>query len=388
MSNEAKREYLSLMRERYGKAEKRAEKSLILTEVCLTCGYTRKHAIRLMRGKSGIRQRGPGARRKYPKSLQKPLKELWREMGQPCSKRMRDALPLWLEGFKKRHELSEKEEELLLQISPASIDRLLGSVRMRGMSLTQRPSSSWYQSTIPLRPKDWNIDEPGHIQADTVSHCGASAEGSFVSTLTMTDIETAWTEVRAVWTKRHGQMISALEDIEESLPFAIKSFKSDSGREFLNYGVYSYLRQTVSREKKIEFYRSRPYRKNDNCYVEQKNMTHVRELFGYERIENLACVEVMNRVYRDYWCPLQNYFMPTMKIIRKERIGSRIKKYYDRPKTPFQRLLNSKILSEEKEQKLKLKFKELDPFELREGMKKELKRFLALQRNNLLKKVA
>ena len=161
-----------------------------------------------------------------------------------------------------------------------------------------------------MRPKDWNIKSPGHFQGDTVSHCGESGAGLFASTLTLTDIDSGWTENRAFLTKEASRVREALEEIESTLPFITRSIKFDSGSEFMNYGVISFLGQTATRKESIQVFRTRPYRKNDNCYVEQKNFTHVRELFGYDRIETPEIVKVMNDIYKNYWNPLQNHFYP------------------------------------------------------------------------------
>jgi hypothetical protein len=307
-------------------------------------------------------------------------------MEQPCGKRLQVLLIQLLPRFQKRHPgLSAELASEMLAMSPATIDRLLGPYRVeRGLSTTKPPSSSWYKSVVPVQPHDWNIKAPGYAQADTVSHCGDNGAGTFASTLTMTDIDSHWTEMRATLSKQHRGIIRALRDIEKSLPFALSTLKFDSGSEFMNYEVISYCRshgESYGRIKPIEVLRSRPYRKNDNCYVEQKNLTHVRQFIGYDRIESHEAVRILDELYREFWCPFLNFFMPTFKLLRKERIGSRIKKTYEKPKTPYERLLASSAVSDEQKAKLRARYEELDPFELKARIEEKLKLLFETIRN-------
>ena len=265
-------------------------------------------------------------------------------------------------------------------MSAATLDRFLKQIRVaRGLCTTKAPTSSWYKTAIPVQAKDWNITEPGFAQADTVSHCGESGSGAFASTLTVTDLDSHWTELRATFTKKHTGIVQALREIEKTLPFKLHTLKFDSGSEFMNFEVVSYCRGTgVSyggRAKAIQVLRSRPYRKNDNCYVEQKNLTHVRQFIGYERIESEKATRILNEIYRDLWCPFLNFFMPSFKLIRKERIGSKIVKKHETPKTPYERLMESPALTQEQKERLKARLEVLDPFELKERIEEKLKLF-------------
>ena len=265
-------------------------------------------------------------------------------MEQPCGKKMKVLLHNLLPAYLKRNpELSEAIVNQLKTISAATLKRYLKELRVkRGICLTKPPTSSWYKTAIPVQAKDWNITAPGFIQADTVSHCGESAQGAFASTLTLTDLNSHWTELRTTWTKKHKYLIRAIRDIEKTLPFAIKTLKFDSGSEFMNYDVITYCRNygaSYGKRNQLKMSRSRPYRKNDNCYVEQKNLTHVRQFIGYDRIDSPKATEILNEIYRDLWCPFLNFFMPTFKLLKKERIGSRIKKTYEIPQTPYDRLI-------------------------------------------------
>jgi hypothetical protein len=200
------------------------------------------------------------------------------------------------------------------------------------------------KNKIPIKLLDADVTGPGFIEADTVAHCGTSMAGVFVNTLTMTDIFSGWTELRAVWGKQSDAVLDGIKTIEETLPFKIKGFASDNGNEFLNNDLWTYFTQ---RENKIEFVRRRPYKKNDNAHVEQKNWTHVRQLLGYDRLDQQWDVNYINDIYVNYWLILWNYFTPVMKLKSKTRIGGKIIKQYDEPKTPFERLLESPSLSQE-----------------------------------------
>lgn len=377
MSHEANREYLETIRDAYRKSS-RADKSLILRHAMVVTGLSRKRIIRLLNGRKAVlpRQRA-GRKPAYTAEVFQHVKRLWLLMEQPCGKKLKVLIPRLLASYRRREpNLTPDMEKQLLSISAASIDRYLKAARtQRGLSTTKAPTTSWYKTAIPVQPKDWNITRPGHAQADTVSHCGESGAGAFVSTLTLTDIDSHWTELRATLTKQRKGIVGALQDIERSLPFALHSVKFDSGSEFMNFDVVSFLRSSGPsfRPNPIDVLRSRPYRKNDNCYVEQKNLTHVRQFIGYDRIESPEAALLLNDIYRNYWCPFLNFFMPTFKLIRKERVGSKIKKKHETPKTPYERLLESPSISESTKERLRAEYQSLDPFELKLQIEEKLK---------------
>lgn len=392
MSNGDKFIYISRQRERYGQMISRKEKSSLISEVAEFLRISRDHAIRCLNGKALRRAKKPGPKVQYGLDIVAHLKRLYFLMRRPCSKRMKEAIPLWIESYSKRvSDLDNEQTQLLLRISPSSIGRLLTNRgNQNGLGTTKAPNSSWYKAHVPVRAKDWNIKSPGNLQGDTVSHCGDNGGGLFASTLTLTDIDSGWTENRAFLTKSAARVKEALEDVEKKLPFKITSIKFDSGSEFMNFGVISFLKSTHCRQKPIEIYRSRPYRKNDQCYVEQKNFTHVRDLFGYDRVETAEIVQLMNIIYENYWNPIMNHFMPAMKLIQKERIGARIKKTHDIPKTPYQRLLESADLNELEKYRLKQMHHRLDPIELQLALESKLREYFELIRkgNTAYKKAA
>ncbi len=385
MSNEDKAIYISRQRERYKEFQTRKSKSDLITEVATFLRVSRDHAIRVLNGTLKTRKTQPKLRIRYTADLLPHLKKLYFLMRQPCVKRMKEALPVWLESYQRHYsELNLEQIEKLTTISPSTIGRMLKLIQKEsGLSTTRPPKSFWYRSVVPIKPKDWDVKTPGHFQCDTVAHCGTSLSGNFMNTITLTDIFTGWTENFAVYTKSAARVREGIINMENRLFFGIESIKFDSGSEFMNFGVISYLRGSVyphRRDKPVAIFRSRPYQKNDNCYVEQKNYTHVRELFGYDRFDDKTLTILMNDIYQNYFNPLQNFFLPTMKISSKNRIGGRIIKRYDTPKTPYQRLVQSADKDSEKIKELTDKFKTLDPIDLQLSLEMKLKEFFNLLR--------
>lgn len=373
MTTEMRRVYLETVRSRYQKSTKK-EKSLILNEFCNVCGYERKYAIRILWSHVEPRSRRPGPKRIYSHQVIPHLIYFWNAMNRCCSKKMKAALPLWMPFY--REPIDPGVKALLLKMSSATIDRRLRDYResseVRGLSATR---STWVKSKIPLKLLDHAVTEPGFVESDTVAHCGTSLAGNFISSLTITDLYSGWTENRAVLTKTSEQMIPQIKDIEARLPFEMKGFASDNGTEFLNQDLHFYLRK---RQKPIEFVRRRPYKKNDNAHVEQKNFTHVRSLFGYLRFEHPELVSRMNEIYRAYWNPLWNYFTPCLKLKEKTRIGGRVKKVYDGPKTPVQRLIEAPDMTSWQISYLKEQQRSKNPFWLKQQLDLKLKEFFKL----------
>lgn len=374
MTQEAKRQYLMAIRERYRKSTKK-EKKLILDEYTKVCRYSRKYAIRVLTGAAEPRQTKPGPKPVYDVAFDLCLRELWEAMDRICSKKMVQAMRLWLPYFKSRS-LTEGVRRKLLTVSAATIDRHLKVHRRdgrRGLSTT-RPAR--LKTTIPIELLEGEVKEPGYVEADTVAHCGDSAAGLFANSLTVTDLCCGWTANRALHGKKADETLAAIKAIEADLPFIMWKFSCDSGSEFINEDLRDYCRKRQGGE--IKFVRRRPYKKNDAAHVEQKNWTHVRQLFGYERIEDPATIAVMNEIYKAYWNPLQNYFTPTMKLVRKERVGAKIKKYYDQPKTPCDRLIDHPSVPERVKDQLRKQRAAYNPFTLKEMLDKRLADFVRL----------
>lgn len=378
MGGDSKREYLAAIQQRYSEAS-REEKGLILKEFCAVCSYHRKHAIRLLNQRKRGPTKRPGRKPLYrSRELLTALKRIWLATDQMCSKKLVAAIPLWLPFYERTHgKLSGKTTNQLLSVSAATIDRLLAKTRAKtrpkGRCATK--PGSLLRNQIPIRTHNWDISQPGFMEADTVAHCGNSLAGDFIWSLTLTDIHTGWTEARATWNNGATGVIQQIENIQDGLPFELKGFDCDNGGEFINHHL---LRYFTDHKPRIKFTRSRPYKKNDNAHVEQKNWSHVRQLLGYDRLDNPKLVELINNLYSNQWSLLQNHFCPTLKLREKKRINSKYYKKYDTPKTPFQRLIASEHVSKEDKDTLRKKHQALDPFKLKRQIERQLKAIFKL----------
>jgi hypothetical protein len=375
MGRKSKQQYLLAIWDRYQRAGRRY-KSKILDEFCAVCGYTRKYAIGLLGRKPGGRRKKPGPRRRYDPAVAEPLKAIWLYAEQLCSKRLKAALPLWLPFYEQEHGvLPESVRQKLFQISAATIDRLLKEerARYRGKGLCGTRPGGLLKHQIPIRTDNEDINRPGFLEADTVAHCGNSLAGDFIWSLTFTDIYSQWTENRAVWNKGAAGVLEQVKDMEAKLPFELLGFDVDNGSEFLTHHLWRYL---LDRPRPVPMTRSRPYRKNDQAHVEQKNWTHVRQLLGYQRLEQPELVPLINELYRT-WGLLHNFFHPNMKLLSKTRKGSKTLRKYGPPQTPYQRLVQSEHLSPEQKQRLQSQFQQLNPLRLKEQIERQLKMVFA-----------
>jgi hypothetical protein len=373
MSPTSKKEYTAAIKARYLKATK-MDKQIILNEFCSICGYNRKYAIRLLNAKDrpkklSTTKRGRKAKYTDPMIL-KVILRIWKLTNLPCSKRMKAILALWLPHYP--YLLSDKIYADLLNISPATIDRLMQPLRKRyskfGLSTTK--PGSLLKKHIPVQTDQWDQTVPGYLEADTVAHCGTSLEGMFVYTVNCVDIATGWTEQRAIWGKGERGAMQAVENIENSLPFPILGFDCDNGSEFLNWHLF---RHFVERNKPVHFTRARPYNKNDNAHIEEKNWTHVRQYLGYQRFDKIELVELMNDLYTTEWRLYFNFFIPSVKLVDKYRKGSQIIKKFDSPKTPLQRLIESKHIDPQIKFRLQKHFESMNPFALQSTMSDKIK---------------
>lgn len=379
----SKRDYLESIRQRYRQAPRKM-KGLILDEFCATCGYHRKYAIRLLRKPKRKRLSARVRRKPGPKSsYQQPelvaiLKRLWFATDQMCSKKLKAAIPLWLPFYEQEYGvISDYVKNKLLQASSSTLDRLLKPFRVEHPKArgTTKPGTL-LKNQIPVKTSNWDVTRPGFFEADTVAHCGASMLGEFVYSLTFTDILTGWTENRAVWGRGSYGVLQTIKEIEKGLPFAILGFDCDNGSEFLNHHLVRYF--TDRPQNPVAFTRSRPYRKNDNAFVEQKNWTHVRQLLGYDRFDKHELTALINDLYENEWRLYTNFFCPTLKLKEKVKINSRYRKTYEPPQTPYQRVIASEVTSEKAKARLAKTFETLNPFALKKAIEKKLKRiFLA-----------
>ena len=383
MSLSAKRELLARLHGRYERAG-RPHKQRILDEFCAACGYHRKTAVRLLnRPLPSAPPKRPGPKVRYePAQMLPVLKAVWLASDQLCSKLLKAALPAWLAHQERRSApLPGSFRKKLLGISPAQIDRLLRPVRVahpkKGLSAT-RPGTL-LRREVGTRSGPPDTTRPGSVEADTVAHCDDSTEGDYVHSLTFTELYSGWTENRAVWNKSAQAVLVQLKELEPVVPFAMKNFHTDNGGEFLNWALYRHL---TGRAAKVPWTRSRAYRKNDNAHCEQKNWTHVRQLFGHERFGHPELVPLMNDLYARQWSQYTNHFKPTFKLLRREKQDGKTKRIYEKkPQTPYQRLLDSPDIPEATKDRLRAEHAVLDPFELKKNIEAKLRNFFTVLGN-------
>lgn len=379
MSQQTKKELLEHWRPKYQQAG-RGRKHQILNEFCELTGHERKHAIKLMNGQVGRRRNPPGRKRRYGEDVLSVLKALWSWTDQLGSKHLVAALPEWLPYYEQRTgALPPALRKKLLEMSAATVDRLLAPYRVKTDSWRRRmpKPGTILRAQIPVRTGPWEVTSPGWLEVDTVPHSGGSMAGNFLWSLTLTDIFTGWTCGRAIWNCGQHGVVEAVQGVEASLPFPLLGFDSDNGHEFINHHLRHYL---MDRPRAVDFTRSRAYHKNDNAHVEQKNWTHVRHLLGYERLEHPELVDAVNDLYRTAWDPLKNFFMPSVKLTHKQRLGSRYRKTYDLPQTPFQRLIRSGTLTRQARKHLQDQKRSLNPLILKEQVEVKLKAIWELVR--------
>ena len=354
------REYAQAVRERYLLASKK-EKGRILDEFTRVTGHHRKAVIRLLhrRYQHGAEKRR-GRPRRYGAAVIGALRVTWEATDRVCSRRLQPFLPELIQVLRRHGEstMSAEVEAQLCRMSPSSIDRLLKPWRRLG---GRRPFSttkpaSLLKSSIPIRTfADWQEDKPGFLEADLVPHCGESAEGFYLNTLSTVDVATGWSECVGVWGKGQERVGGAVHRVRQRLPFPLLGLDSDNGGEFINQYLFAYCQR-----EKITFTRSRSYKKHDSCHVEQKNWSVVRRLVGYDRYSSRAALDTLNRVY-DLLRLYVNFFQPVMKLVAKTRNGARVHRVYDRARTPYQRLLESGVLVEAKQEELAATYQHLNP---------------------------
>jgi hypothetical protein len=377
MGGKSRWDYLKAIYVRYQKISKPL-RGRILDEFCQVCDYNRKYAIRLLNGpvpqkpKTIVRK---GRRSAYSAKVISALAAIWEAAGYPCSVRLKALLPLWLPWAIKRLGLTVEIQKQLLAISPATIDRRLkgkrGQLKTRLYGRTK--PGTLLKHHIPIKTDNWDVKTPGFTEIDLVSHSGNSASGEFLHSLNVTDIHTTWVESRAVMGKSQIGVLSAMRDIAQALPFKLLGIDSDNGSEFINYHL-----KTFCDDKDIQFTRGRPYKKDDNAHIEQKNWTHVRKILGYLRYDSLAAQQAINELYRNELQILQNLFLPAMKLMKKTRVGSKLKRCYDKPQTPLERVLQCPHADPVKVQQLKRLRDKTDPFELAKRIEQKLQRIFAM----------
>ena len=379
MSLKSKRELVEVVRPRYLKASK-GDKQKILDELSCATGYHRKHAIRVLKNQ---RQKCPKRRRSgyktiYGGEVVQVLKQIWEIYGRICSKRLQPFLPEGIRVLERCQEIefSEETKALLLKISSASIDRCLRAIRIQtphGLSTTK--PGSLLKKLIPVHTfTEWDAQRPGFLEIDLVAHCGNTTEGQFLCTLTCTDLCTGWTDVTGLLHRSQQAVSEALHQMRQRLPFPLLGIDSDNGGEFINDLLYRYCLN-----EKITFTRSRPYQKNDQAHVEQKNWSVVRHTVGYDRWETHQELSLLESVYDDLRLYI-NFFQPSLKLIAKERIGNQTHKRYDPAKTPYQRVLDRNDISLPAKARLINLYVQLNPAELRRQIDQKIAQLWKISR--------
>ena len=363
MSQQSKRELCAEVQTRYLKASK-AAKQKILDEFTAATGYHRKYAIRILKHGYKRRPNKPKGRTAiYHGEVVEALKQIWEIYGQICSKRLHPYLPEGIKVLERCGEItiSAEAKALLLCISRSSIDRCLAPVRfnkLHGLSTTK--PGSLLKNSIPIHTfTDWNEDKPGFLEIDLVAHCGERTAGQYVNTLDCTDLCTGWTEPIALFRRSQSAVCTAIDTMQRELPFDLLGIDSDNGSEFINDLLYRYCL-----EHEITFTRSRPYQKNDQAHVEQKNWSVVRHTVGYDRLESEEQYILLESIYHDLRLYI-NFFQPVIKLIAKERIGSKVIRKYDTARTPYQRVLEREDISLQRKAHLLNVYLRLNPAELR-----------------------
>lgn len=375
LSQKSKRELVDAVRERYLQSD-RKEKGKILDEFVAITGFHRKHAIRVLRQgyKQGRERRG--RRRTYSGAVVSALVKVWNICGQICGKRLQPFMPeivARLEHFDEL-QLDEETKRLLLQMSAATIDRRLSAYRQqRGRGLSTTKPGTLLKQSIPIRTfADWNETEPGFVEMDLVAHCGETLEGVYLNTLTAVDVLTGWTECLILPQRNQLAVLTALESLQQRLPFTLRGIDCDNDGAFINRTLLRYCEAA-----RLTFTRSRPYRKNDQAFVEQKNGNIVRGNIGYRRYTSVEAAGLIKAIYEDLHAYV-NFFQPVRKLIHKERHGAKVYKQYDQACTPHQRVMQLKTADKRLRLRLQHEYLTLNPAELRRRLDSNLKQLWRL----------
>jgi hypothetical protein len=358
----SKAELIRTYRKQYKSAPK-AEKTRIVTVISEATGYCRDHIIRALNKDIDIPRKIGRDRVSRYQPIIEPLKKVWAASNFLCGKRLAPFIPTLLGSLKAHGEIdsTEEEEDLLLSVSAATIDRLLIPARKgmvpKGRSTT-KPGTLLKHKIAVRTYADWNEDIPGFLEIDLVAHCGDNTRGEYINTLDMTDVATGWTVCTAFMGKSERFCVAAIKEVSSLFPFPILGIDSDNGSEFIN----AHLKRYCERNS-ITFTRGRANKKNDSCYVEQKNWDVVRKMIGYRRLDTYDQLDILRRIHNLMWL-YQNYFQPSQKLVSKERIGAKVRKKHDTAQTPCQRLLARDAVDQYTKTKLQSTSEHLNPVEL------------------------
>ena len=368
----ARNQYLKVLQERYLRASKK-EKERILDEYCKNTGQNRKYVSRRIRSQIVLEGKPPGKRGwVYDGEVIAALVQAWEIFDYPCGQRLAPLLKIMVARLRELKELriSEGVAKKLLQISPATIDRrlrhekeVIRHLRRKGVS---KPKSLLYQK-IPVRLNDWDTSMIGNLGIDFVEHCGPSKRGHYINSLSVTEVGSGWWEGQAIMGRGQGPTLKALEKIRRRTPFRWLEIHPDNDSAFINAHLWRYCQ-----EEKVRFSRYRPNRKNDNCYVEQKNWTHIKKVLGYLRYDTVGELNIINDLYENELRLYKNFFQPVMKLKEKVREGGRVHRKYDVAKTPYQRLMESDQISSGAKEQLKAIYLSSNPAQLKRAIEAKL----------------
>jgi len=361
-----RRELTDAVMERY-QAASAGERSRILDEFVALTGFHRKHAIRVLNTKEDTPKTSTAIARARPRLYDEAVRQavvvLWEASDRVCGKRLRPLIPILVAALEKHGhmKLDDAVRSRVLTASASTLDRVLREPRAAasGRKRRRRPAAGGVRQSVPIRTfADWKEPVPGFLEVDLVAHCGESAAGSFANTLVLTDIASGWTECVALIVRESSLVVDALERLRGTMPFPLRGIDTDNGSEFVNEVLLTYCT-----EHKIEFTRSRPYRKNDQAWVEQKNGAIVRRMVGYGRLEGIAAGHALARLYSASRL-FVNFFQPSFKLAEKKRTGARVSKRYHAPETPAARLLSNAAIEPTMRERLKAVLATLDPLRL------------------------
>jgi hypothetical protein len=365
------------MWKRYRRSPK-TMKTKILDELCAATGYHRQYAIAQLNQmedaepffKKILRTR----KRHYTQDVMAVIEKIWEEADYPWSVRLKVILKLWLPWIRRRYALTSLQETKILRIGARTIDRYLSPKKrnLRKRLYGRTKPGTLLRHQIPIKCESWEEIAPGHLELDTVSHSGENSSGTFAYTLNLTDIASTWVETRSVLGKGEATILEAFRQMKASLPFEVLSIDSDNGGEFINNRLYAYCQS-----ERIGFTRSRPYKKDDNAHIEQKNWTHVRKLIGWDRYDTPEAVQAMNELYAQELRLYMNLFQPSVKLKERVRKGSRRTRRYDSPLTALDRLLHMPNIDMTKLEPLVQLRARLDPFALSATIRRKLGRIWA-----------
>jgi hypothetical protein len=377
MDMRSREQYLKALLGRYLRAGKRG-KSAILDEYCQTTGLARKSALRkvagLVRGEARPRKKRQPI---YGRPVRLALEALWEIFDRPCGQRLKPLVEEEMDRLRTLGELAVdgKTALKLKRVSSATIDRLLSPKKTEWIAQKRygRVGGNLIAKKIPLKLSDWDLTQIGYLEMDLVLHCGASTAGEYGHSLSALEIGSAWWEGEVVMGRAQERIFQAIKDIRARTPFRWRGIDSDNDNAFINNQLYRY-----TEKENLVFTRSRPYRKNDNARIEQKNFTHVRRPLGYLRYDTPEELALINDLYRNELRLYKNFFQPVMRLCHKERVDGKPRRRYARPQTPYRILRESGQLSPDKLKELDALYRELNPADLKRRIDRKLKKLYTL----------